>query len=100
MKRYRPIHDNVLIKRIAGTEFSPRGLIYLGKKKQMEDILWNCEVLAAGPGITDTKGRLWPVTVKAGDKVVVSRNGIIAQIPDQKDQYICKLSAIAAKGAL
>jgi chaperonin GroES len=68
--KVRPLNDRVLIKRLEAKE-SVRGGIIIpdsAKEKPMEG-----EVIAVGPGKLDDTGKLMPMTVKAGDKVLVGK---------------------------
>jgi chaperonin GroES len=68
--KVRPLNDRVLIKRLEAKEMVRGGIIIpdSAKEKPMEG-----EVIAVGPGKLDDTGKLMPMTVKAGDKVLVGK---------------------------
>ena len=68
--KFRPLQDRVLIRRIEETAKSPGGIIIpdTAKEKPMEG-----EVVAVGPGARDENGRLVPLDVKKGDRVLFGK---------------------------
>jgi chaperonin GroES len=68
--KFRPLHDRVLIKRVAEEEKSKGGIIIpdTAKEKPMEG-----EVVAAGPGARGEDGKIQPMDVKAGDRVLFGK---------------------------
>jgi chaperonin GroES len=68
--KVRPLNDRVLIKRLEAKEMVRGGIIIpdSAKEKPMEG-----EVIAVGPGKMDETGKLMPMSVKAGDKVLVGK---------------------------
>jgi chaperonin GroES len=68
--KFRPLHDRVLIRRVEGEEKSAGGIIIpdTAKEKPMEG-----EVVAAGPGARGDDGKLQPMDVKAGDRVLFGK---------------------------
>ena len=68
--KFRPLHDRVLIKRVEGEEKTAGGIIIpdTAKEKPMEG-----EVVAAGPGARGDDGKLQPMDVKAGDRVLFGK---------------------------
>ena len=67
---FRPLHDRVLIRRVESEEKSAGGIIIpdTAKEKPMEG-----EVVAVGPGARDETGKLIPIDVKAGDRVLFGK---------------------------
>jgi chaperonin GroES len=67
---FRPLHDRVLIRRIEQEEKTPSGIIIpdTAKEKPTEG-----EVLAVGPGARDDSGKLQPLDVKVGDRVLFGK---------------------------
>ena len=67
---FRPLHDRVVVKRIAEVERTKGGIIIpdTAKEKPMEG-----EVVAVGPGARDDKGNLVAPEVKAGDRVLFGK---------------------------
>lgn len=67
---FRPLHDRVLVRRIEQDEKTAGGIIIpdTAKEKPMEG-----EVIAVGPGIRGEDGRLNPLDVKPGDRVLFGK---------------------------
>jgi chaperonin GroES len=70
MTGFRPLHDRVLVRRIEVAEKTPGGILVPDtvKEKPIEG-----EVLAAGPGSRDETGRVIPLDVKVGDRVLFGK---------------------------
>ena len=68
--KLRPLHDRVLIKRVEEEEKSKGGIIIpdTAKEKPMEG-----EVVAAGPGARGDDGKIQPMDVRAGDRVLFGK---------------------------
>ena len=68
--KFRPLHDRVVVKRIKAEEKSKGGIIIpdTAKEKPQEG-----EVIAAGPGARDESGKLVPLDLKAGDRVLFGK---------------------------
>ena len=66
----RPLHDRVLVKRIDDDEKTAGGIIIpdTAKEKPMEG-----KVMAVGPGSRDEAGKLVPLDVKKGDKILFGK---------------------------
>ena len=89
--KFRPLHDRVVIKR-ADTEAKTAGGILIpdtaGEKPQ------EGEVIAVGPGGRDEAGKLIPIDLKKGDKVLFGKwSGTEVKI-DAKELLIMKESDI------
>jgi len=67
---FRPLHDRVLIRRVEAEEKSVGGIIIpdTAKEKPMEG-----EVVAVGPGARGDDGKIHPLDVKAGDRVLFGK---------------------------
>jgi chaperonin GroES len=67
---FRPLHDRVLVRRIEEDEKSAGGIIIpdTAREKPMQG-----EVVAVGPGARDEAGKLVPLDVKAGDRVLFGK---------------------------
>lgn len=68
--KHRPLHDRILVRRVEETE-TQRGGIFIpdtAKEKPQEGI-----VIAAGKGKTNHKGEVFPLDVKAGDRVLFGK---------------------------
>jgi chaperonin GroES len=68
--KFRPLHDRVVVKRLAETEKTKGGIIIpdTAKEKPMEG-----EIVAVGPGGRDEAGKLIPLDVKEGDRVLFGK---------------------------
>ena len=68
--KFRPLHDRVVIRRIEGEEKTKGGIIIPDtvKEKPQEG-----EVIAAGPGARDESGKLVPLELKTGDRVLFGK---------------------------
>jgi chaperonin GroES len=68
--KFRPLHDRVVVKRIEVEEKTAGGIIIpdTAKEKPMQG-----EIVAVGPGGRDENGKLTPIDVKAGDKVLFGK---------------------------
>jgi chaperonin GroES len=88
---FRPLHDRVLIKRLEGEEKSKGGIIIpdTAKEKPQEG-----KVVAVGPGGRDESGKLTPLDVKTGDRVLFGKwSGAEVKV-DGDDLLIMKESEI------
>jgi chaperonin GroES len=68
--KFRPLHDRVVVKRIEQDEKTAGGIIIpdTAKEKPMEG-----EIMAAGAGARGEDGKLHPLDVKAGDRVLFGK---------------------------
>src|SRR5258706_12372834 len=68
--KFRPLHDRVVVKRIDAEEKSAGGIIIpdTGKEKPSQG-----EITAVGPGGRDENGKLIPIDLKAGDRVLFGK---------------------------
>jgi chaperonin GroES len=89
--KFRPLHDRVVVKRADAETKSAGGIIIpdtAGEKPQQG------EIVAAGPGARDETGKVVPLDVKAGDKVLFGKwSGTEVKI-DGQDLLIMKESDI------
>ncbi len=67
---FRPLHDRVLVRRIEAEEKTKGGIIIPDtvKEKPVEG-----EVVAVGSGSRDDQGKVHPLDVKAGDRVLFGK---------------------------
>ncbi|MFV0280458.1 MAG: co-chaperone GroES [Rhodoblastus sp.] len=89
--KFRPLHDRVVVKRIDSEEKTKGGIIIpdSAKEKPQEG-----EIVAAGSGARDESGKLVPLDVKAGDRVLFGKwSGTEVKI-DGQDLLIMKESDI------
>ena len=82
--KFRPLHDRIVIKRIEPEAKSAGGIIIPDTVKEKPQ---QGEVVAVGPGGRDESGKLIPVDVKAGDRVLFGKwSGTEVRIDD--DDYL------------
>jgi chaperonin GroES len=103
--KFRPLHDRVVVKRVAEEEKTKGGIIIpdTAKEKPMEG-----EIVAVGPGARDESGKLVALDVKAGDRILFGKwsgteiklDGVEYLIMKESDiMGILEGSAAAAKKA-
>jgi len=68
--KFRPLHDRVVVKRIEAEEKSAGGIIIPDTAKEKPQ---QGEVVAVGPGGRDETGKLIPIDVKSGDRVLFAK---------------------------
>jgi chaperonin GroES len=68
--KFRPLHDRVVVRRIEAEEKTAGGIIIPDSAKEKPQ---QGEVIAVGPGGRDESGKLTPMDVKAGDKVLFGK---------------------------
>jgi chaperonin GroES len=70
MTKFRPLHDRVVVKRIEADQKTKGGIIIPvnAQEKQQEG-----KVVAVGPGGRDENGKLTPIDVKAGDRILFGK---------------------------
>ena len=68
--KFRPLHDRVVVKRIDAEEKSAGGIIIpdTAKEKPSEG-----EIISVGTGIKGEDGKITPLDVKAGDRVLFGK---------------------------
>jgi chaperonin GroES len=68
--KFRPLHDRVVVKRIEAEEKTKGGIIIpdTAKEKPQEG-----EVVAVGPGGRDDSGKLIPLDLKVGDRILFAK---------------------------
>ena len=85
--KFRPLHDRVVVKRIDAEEKTAGGIIIpdTAKEKPSEGV-----IEAVGPGARDESGKIVPLDVKAGDRVLFGKwSGTEVKL-DGKDLLIMK----------
>ena len=89
--KFRPLHDRIVVKRIDAEEKTRGGIIIPDTAKEKPS---QGEVLAVGPGGRDENGKLIPIDVAVGDRVLFGKwSGTEVKI-DGKDLLIMKESDI------
>jgi chaperonin GroES len=68
--KFRPLHDRVVVKRIDAEEKTAGGIIIPDTAKEKPQ---TGEIVAVGPGGRDEAGKLVPLDVRAGDKVLFGK---------------------------
>ncbi|MBI4536671.1 MAG: co-chaperone GroES [candidate division NC10 bacterium] len=84
MKKLKPLHDRILVKRLEEKEIKKGGIIIpdSAKEKPQEG-----EVVAVGPGKVTDDGKLQPMNVKVGDKILFGKySGNEVKLGD--DEYL------------
>ena len=68
--KFRPLHDRVVVRPLEADEKSKGGIIIpdTAREKPQEG-----EIVAAGPGARDASGKLTPLDVKAGDRILFGK---------------------------
>jgi chaperonin GroES len=68
--KFRPLHDRVVVKRVESEEKTKGGIIIpdTAKEKPQEG-----EIIAVGSGARDESGKLVPLDVKAGDRILFGK---------------------------
>ena len=88
---FRPLHDRVVVRRVESEEKTKGGIIIpdTAKEKPQEG-----EIIAVGSGARDEAGKLIPLDVKAGDRVLFGKwSGTEVKL-DGEDLLIMKESDI------
>ena len=88
---FRPLHDRVVVKRIDAEEKTAGGIIIPDSAKEKPS---QGEVVAVGPGGRDETGKLIPIDLKVGDRVLFGKwSGTEVKI-DGEDLLIMKESDV------
>jgi chaperonin GroES len=68
--KFRPLHDRVVVRRLESEEKTKGGIIIpdTAKEKPQEG-----EVVAVGPGARDESGKVQPLDLKAGDRILFGK---------------------------
>ena len=89
--KFRPLHDRVVVKRVTADEKTAGGIIIPDTAQEKPS---QGEVIAVGPGGRDEAGKLIPVDIKVGDRVLFGKwSGTEVKI-DGQDLLIMKESDI------
>jgi len=89
--KFRPLHDRVVVQRVDAEEKSKGGIIIpdTAKEKPQEG-----KVVSVGPGARDEAGKVVPLDVKAGDRILFGKwSGTEVKL-DGQDYLIMKESDI------
>ena len=68
--KFRPLHDRVVVRRVESEERTAGGIIIpdTAKEKPQEG-----EIIGVGPGARDESGKLVPLDVKVGDRILFGK---------------------------
>ena len=80
--KFRPLHDRVLVRRLEEDEMTKSGIIIPDtvKEKPVQG-----EVVSAGPGARGEDGKIHPLDVKAGDRILFGKwSGTEVKIDDEE----------------
>ena len=89
--KFRPLHDRVVVRRIEADAKTKGGIIIPDTVKEKPS---EGEIIAVGPGGRDESGKLIPMDVKAGDRVLFGKwSGTEVKL-DGEDLLIMKESDI------
>jgi chaperonin GroES len=85
--KFTPLHDRILVRRVEEAETTRGGIIIpdTAKDKPQEG-----EVISAGKGKSNEKGEVFPLAVKAGDRVLFGRYAGTEVKIDDEDYLIMK----------
>jgi chaperonin GroES len=89
--KFRPLHDRVVVRRLEGDQKTAGGIIIpdTAKEKPQEG-----EIIAVGAGARDESGKVVPLDVRSGDRVLFGKwSGTEVKI-DGEDLLIMKESDI------
>lgn len=88
---FRPLHDQVLVRRIQAAETTAGGIIIpdTAKEKPQEG-----EVVSIGSGIRADNGIIMPLDLKAGDRILFGKWSGSAVRIDGEDLIIMKESDV------
>ncbi len=68
--KIRPLHDRVIVKRIEEERKSAGGIVIPDTAKEKPS---QGEIIAVGPGGRDEAGKLIPIDLKVGDRVLFGK---------------------------
>ena len=68
--KFRPLHDRVVVKRVEAEERTAGGIIIPDTAKEKPQ---QGEVVAVGPGGRDEAGKLVPIDLQVGDRVLFGK---------------------------
>jgi len=89
--KFRPLHDRIVVRRIEAEERTAGGIIIPDTAKEKPQ---QGEVIAVGPGARDESGKVNPLDVTVGDRVLFGKwSGTEVKI-DGEDLLIMKESDI------
>jgi chaperonin GroES len=89
--QFRPLHDRVVVRRVDAEEKTAGGIIIPDTAKEKPQ---QGEIIAAAPGARDESGKLQPLDVKVGDRVLFGKWSGTEVRMDGEDLLIMKESDV------
>jgi chaperonin GroES len=89
--KFRPLHDRVMLRRVEADTKTKGGIIIPDSAAEKPS---EAEVIAVGSGIRDESGKVVPLDVKAGDRVLFSKWSGTEITIDGEDYLVMKESDI------
>jgi chaperonin GroES len=89
--KFRPLHDRIVVRRIAAEEKTAGGIIIPDTVKEKPS---QGEVIAVGPGGRDEAGKLIPIDIRVGDRVLFGKWSGTEVVIDSEDLLIMKESYV------
>jgi chaperonin GroES len=89
--KFRPLHDRVVVKRINPEAKTKGGIIIPDTAREKPQ---QGEVVAVGPGGRDESGKLIPIDVKNGDKILFGKWSGTEVVLDGEELLIMKESDV------
>src|SRR5688572_15562586 len=89
--KFRPLHDRVVVKRIDAEAKSAGGIIIPDTAKEKPS---QGEITAVGPGGRDENGKLIPIDLEVGERVLFGKWSGTEVVLDGKELLIMKESDI------
>jgi chaperonin GroES len=89
--KFRPLHDRVLVKRIEAEEKTKGGIIIPDTAKEKPS---QGEIVAVGPGGRDEAGKLIPIDLKVGDRILFGKWSGTEVVLDGDELLIMKESDV------
>ena len=91
--KLRPLHDRVIVKRLEEERKTASGIVIPDTVAEKPD---QGEVMAIGPGKKNEEGKLFPVDVKVGDKILFGKYSGSEVKVDDKDYLILREEDVLA----
>jgi chaperonin GroES len=88
---FRPLHDRILVRRIEAQAKTAGGIIIPDSAQEKPQ---EAEVIAVGGGARDENGKLMPLDIKAGDKILFGKWSGSEVVLDGEDLLIMKESDV------
>jgi chaperonin GroES len=89
--KFRPLHDRIVVRRIAAEEKTAGGIIIPDTVKEKPS---QGEVIAVGPGGRDEAGKLIPIDIRVGDRVLFGKWSGTEVVINSEDLLIMKESDV------